>query len=525
MIRGKMKLRALSVLTILFFVASTFGAYAQQVPAAAPTTSSQVSNVVGMLGAASPEIQMLTSNLGNMEGALKQIEQISSPLYNKIVPSNMEAMSIGERVKAIIGNTKDVVQTGVQSYKGKVADWNQANGITPNTSFEEELGVGLNQLGVEAGKMPMDGKGNALVEKLKIVVNAIKAKMQQIIAVIKAKVIALAQKFGLKKKTDSATEEKGPVKEDEGIQPSMEADVQYADNFSGKLSKGVAEGTKNAKQSLKNSFSFSNLAVTTGVAVGTNLALQVIKGEKPSFGKAARAVASLEFAGSVVGGALGSAGGQFCSTLVRTFMPGPIGAMIGAFVPVVTGSFGAQMGTHMASGAKAGDFSVSRAWQMVDKVDLVGSSIGSTIGMALGAPIPIIGPIIGGILGGVIGSKIAKWAWPFIKGTRDVGSILRPGQSTGTVPNSRGGEISIGAGANPTPVMPNTPRGVTSVSSEVVPAASSDGSLANAERKYYEAYLQYNRLVEQGKYDDAKKIYGDLKTYSDQYNTLKNQTK
>jgi len=32
--------------------------------------------------------------------------------------------------------------------------------------------------------------------------------------------------------------------------------VQYADSFSGKLSKGVHEGTQKAKASLKNSFSF-----------------------------------------------------------------------------------------------------------------------------------------------------------------------------------------------------------------------------------------------------------------------------
>jgi hypothetical protein len=522
MFKGKLKIRLFSLFTCLVFIGSTFGAYAQDIPPMISPQSTS-SSLPSSLLSASPELQMLGSNLNSIESALRQIEDVATPIYNKIAPSNMEAMSVAERVKAIVGNTKTAVQGGVQSYKGQVNDWNQAHGITPNTSFEEELGVGLKQLGVETSKMPLGGSGNALVDKLKTIISSIKDKLQSIIAMIKAKITALAQKIGLMKKDSAADDSaKEPKKDAEGeMAQAPNADVQYSDTFSGKLQKGVTEGAKSAKASLKNSFSFTNLAITTGVAVGTNLAIQIVKGEKPSFGKAAKAVASVEFAGSVVGGALGAAGGQFLGTLTKTFMPGPIGSLVGAFVPVLTGSLGAQMGSAIAGDAKQGRFSLVNAWKQVDKVDLLGSSIGSTIGMALGAPIPIIGPIIGGIVGGVIGSKVAKWIQGMFKGTVTLRGILQPGSNLpSNIP--QGGEVSIGnfsqPSANPNP---DIPRGVTGVSSEI----SVSPDVKAAEQKYYETYLQYNRLVEQGKYDEAKTVYTDLKAYSDQYNALKNQNK
>jgi len=517
MFRTKARIRIVSLFTVLMFVASTFGAYAQQgtmvqqIPAGTKVDLSSLANNV-------PEIGMLKTNLGTIEAALKQIETTATPLYNKVAPSNMEAMSIGERIKAILGNTKSMVNDGMSTYKGQVNDWYAQRGLPADPSFEQQLGVGLNELGVQAGQMPMNGKGDAIVAKLKTIVDAIKTKMQTIINAIRARIVALAQKVGLMKK-----DEKGPAKEKTGsIEP--QADVQYADTFSGKLQKGVAEGKQNAKQSLKSSFSFTNLAVTTTVAVGTNLALQMIKGEKPSFGKAAKAVASLEFAGSVVGSAIGAAGGQFTASIVRSFLPGPVGCLVGAVIPVMMGSAAGQIGSSLAGDIKNRQFDLGKAIKSIDPVDLIGSSIGSTIGMALLAPIPIVGPIIGGIVGGVVGSKVAKWVQGIFKGNKI--SIFNRGRNFTPSSNSNSGSgsgITFGSGQS-LGIFTGGQAG-----NGMIPTGNAEtpvsGNLQTVEKKYYETYLNYNRLVEAGKYDEAKKVYEDLKVYSDQYNTLKNQAK
>lgn len=519
MFKAKRNLRLTSLFTALFFLASTFGAYAQ----APVTTTSQVPSVtIPAALAAHPEVQVLTSNLQNVEHQLRQIEQVSIPLYNKIAPSNMEAMSISQRIKAILGNTKDLVKTGLNSYKGKVNDYNQAKGITPDTSFEAELGIGLNELGAQSGQLPLDGKGNVAVSKLKQIIEAIKTRMGDIIRVIRAKIASVAVKVGLMKQEDAAKfqkgkDSKGVSKETEGYIAPEAGAPQMADTFSAKLSKGVADGAQNAKASLKSSFSFTNLALTTGVSVGTNLALQYINGKKPSLGDAARSVATVEFAGSVVGSALGAAGGQFLGTVVKSIMPGPIGALVGTFVPVLTGSFGAQVGSGVAGSLKERTFSLNlgQTLKNIDYVDLVGSSLGSTIGMMLGAPIPIIGPLVGGIVGGIVGSKIAKFAKEFFLR----GSVsLRSGKTI--VPENPGRGISIGNGGQNLGLNgPVTwPGNMAPVNSQEVQVS---GELGTVERKYYETYLDYNRLVEQGKTEEAKKKFEEVKMYSDQYNALK----
>lgn len=506
---------------------SVFGAYAQDV--VSQTQPAQVTinlpDLSALLGTC-PEINGLQTNLGTIENSLKQIEQTAKPLYDAVAPTNMEAMSISERIKAIVGNTKSLVNNGVQSYQGQVAEWNAAHGITADSTFETELSVGLNEVGIQASSLPLNGKGDVVVSKLKSIIEAIKTKLQTIINVIKAKIVALAQKVGLMKETDE-----GKSSSKDAAQVSNQS-VQQADTFSAKLSKGVSEGTENAKQSLKSSFSLSNLAVTTAVAVGTNLALQKIKGEKLSIGTAVKTVASLEFAGSVVGSALGAAGGQFCSTLVKTFIPGPIGCLVGAVIPVMMSSAAGQVGSSLAGDAKQGQFDIVGAIKKVDKVDLLGSSIGSTIGMALGAPIPIIGPIIGGILGGIIGSKVANYifrgknitlpsiknwnplgqSWQVATGTSSTGGI-----SVGTVGSGGGQSLGVYTGGqiNNGGLIPVADQSSAQVA----------GDIQTIEKKYYETYLKYNKLVEAGKYDEAKKVYSDLKVYSDQYNAMKSQSK
>lgn len=509
-----MRLRMISLFTLLMFAFSTFGAYAQTAAQTTPNLASILANT--------PEVQGLNMNLNNIQNSLAQIEQIAAPLYNKIVPTNMDAMSIGERIKAIVGNVQTQGQTGLQSYQNQVKDWNISRGIPADPSFEQELGAGLRELGAQAGQMPLNGKGNAIVDKLKGIVNMIKEKLQAIIAVIRAKVTALAQRIGIMKKKDTTDEKKKGDEDMVAAEP--EAGVQNADTFGAKLSKGVSDGVQNAKTSLKNSFSFTNLAMTTTVTVGTNLALQMIKGEKPSFSKAAKAVASLEFAGSVVGSAIGAAGGQFTATLVKTFLPGPVGCLVGSVIPVMFGSLVGQMGSNVASGFKKGGVagvSIAQAWKAVDKVDLIGSSIGSTIGMMLGAPIPIIGPIIGGILGGVVGAKIAKFVTSFIGGKKNLSTIFQGSTNINPyAPTTTGSSASYGGqslGMNGGGQLGNGMTPTNDVG-QIVPTS---GDVNQLEQKYYEKYIQYNQLVEKGQTQDAQKAMTELKAYTEAINAAK----
>ena len=49
--------------------------------------------------------------------------------------------------------------------------------------------------------------------------------------------------------------------------------------------------------------------------------------------------------------------------------------------------------------------------------------------------------------------------------------------------------------------------------------------LAEVEKRYYDTYLQYNRMVEANDQEGAKKVFEQLKVYSDEYNSLKKAVK
>lgn len=524
-------LRRLSLLTVVMFVLSTFGAYAQNPEVTIPVANSQPVDI-SILNNVLPELNSLQSNLRTAQSTLVSLEKISTPLYDKIAPTNMQAMSIGERLKAILGNAKSLLGSTLNT-SGSQAKAALAAGASPaSLSYDQQLAYGVEQLGVQASKIQSNGKFAPALDKIKAILATVKNAMQNIITAIRAKIFAVGQKVGLIGK--DKVFENGKVKDLEGsgekgsgdkIMLDASSGVQYADTFSGKLAKGVNEGTQAAKTSLKNSFSFSNLAITTTVAVGTNLAIDMIHGNKPSFSKAVKSVASLEFAGNVVGSALGAAGGQFASTLVKTFVPGPVGALVGSVIPIMFASASGQMGSNLISGIKNGEFSVAKAFKAIDKVDLVGSSVGSAIGMALGAPIPVVGPIIGGIVGGFLGSKVAKLISSFVKG-RKITSIFGRGSEVAEKTTSNAGfPVTIGSvaggGSGTGPVV----MGSMAADSAPVSVAASAGRLAEVEKKYYDTYLQYNRMVEANDQDGAKKVFEELKKYSDEYTALKKQLK
>ncbi|MFZ2960371.1 MAG: hypothetical protein WA705_26105 [Candidatus Ozemobacteraceae bacterium] len=296
--------------------------------------------------------------------------------------------------------------------------------------------------------------------------------------------------------------------------------------------------------------SLTGIVTAAGAAVGTKIAIQMINGQPLSLtgiSNAVRSTATVQFAGTLAGSAVGAAGGQVAAGLVRSFLPGPIGAIAGAFLPVLGATAGASMGGEMGNELRSGQFTPIQAWQKIDKVDLVGSAVGSTVGMMLGAPVPIIGPIIGGMIGGFIGSKVAKFVangWKgnlslngfFSNGTNINSSIpfssiptSGSGQTLGM--NNGGGQLTggltptndVGAAVTTTNEIPVTGTANSVTSAPAGQSAPVSGDLTAVERKYYDTYLNYNRLLEQGKSAEAQKVAGELQVVAEQYNALKAQ--
>lgn len=200
------------------------------------------------------------------------------------------------------------------------------------------------------------------------------------------------------------------------IDTAIDGQRQFSDNLAAeyrsiKLSETLARargalgtGVTQAADSIKQSFSVKNVAVTAGTSIAVNLASQIMSGEKPSLQTAFRSVASLQFVGNVVGSSLGAAAGHVFAPLISTFVPIPVvGTLAGALIPTMTGMFGGSFGGNLGAG-----MSFKNALKALDPVAITGQAVGSTIGSMLGSmiPIPFVGTMIGGIVGGIVGEKI-----------------------------------------------------------------------------------------------------------------------
>lgn len=539
------QLKRMSAVTVLTFVFSLFAGYAAPVSGAIlslPTTSNTpdssatrvtISADLSGLSAAIPQLTSLNSTLRTAEAAAATLENVATPIYNKVVPTNMDTMGLAERCKAIINNARsvlsDTLKSSTNSANQKVA---QGASVVTGLEYDEKIAYGIQELGKQAEKLDNLANNTPSIAKLKAILASTKETLSKVVTNVRAKIFKVGQKVGLI--DENKVFEDGKVKDaSESSSGGKIAAAGYAKSgsktsFVDKLSSGVKDGVANAKTSLKNSFSVQNLAITTAVSVGTSLAVDCINGETPSLKKAVKQVASLEFAGNIVGSALGAAGGQVVSSVVKAFVPGIAGQLIGSVVPVMFSSAGGQLSSNLITGLKNGKFSVSDAFKAIDKADLVGSSIGSTIGMTLGAmiPVPVVGSILGGIVGGFVGSKVAKWVTGLFgknKNNKTVANGMETAidYKTGlTIGNgiAEGSELPVACGPSISASM-DTTAGNVSGDANVLKA------LKEVENNYYQAYLEYNSLLASNNIEAAKEVFKKLKTYSDQYSALRKAIK
>lgn len=571
-------LRRYSFITVLFFVLSMFGSYATTAQAAVNISLDGTASL-NALSSILPQVSELQSKIQTTQSTIKSLEAVCEPIHDAILPTDMEAMSIAERVKAILNNAKNVLKDTANNSSVSASEKIAQGASLSSLSTDEKIAYGVNQLGAQAAKIPVSGKAKIIIQSLKEVLTKVKGTLGNVVTNVREKIFNLGQRAGLidenKIFEDGKVIDKSESKYPNGKKPASQSSKTTAQaaaqtsqsgqkqSFTAKLSQGVSNGIDAAKASLKNSFSVQNLAMTTTIAVGTNLAIDVLNGEKPSLKKAVKQVASLEFAANVAGSAVGAAGGQFVSTLVKTFVPGIAGQLIGSVIPVMFSSASGQLASNLVSGIKNGEFSVSKAFEKIDKASLVGSSIGSTVGSMLGSliPIPVVGSVVGGVVGGFIGSKIAKWvAGKFTKNKGSSDSTAKGAASATTTAagaavsasSSVADSITVGSTAGnisysiEDPVLPteeqlNSTNGsyANTVSSDIntsVPSTSSSSSssssvstakserqiaLEQAKEKYYNAYLLYNRQVQSNDQAGAKATFELLKQYSDEYYQIK----
>ena len=309
------QLRRMSLITVLAFVFSMFAGYSAPVSAAilslptnstSSTTTVTVSADLSGLSEVFPQLNSLNSTLRTAETTARTLETVATPVYNQIVPTNMDTMGLAERCKAIINNAKnvlsDTLKSSTASANDKVA---QGASIISDLSYDEKIAYGIQELGEQATKLDNLANNTPTLAKIKAILASTKETLSKVVTNVRGKIFKIGQKVGLI--DENKVFEDGKVKDASEAtgsgskEASQFAEAGYAKSgakvsFADKLSSGLKEGVANAKESIKNSFSVKNVAITAAVSVGTSLAVDCINGEKPSIKKAVKQVASLEFA-------------------------------------------------------------------------------------------------------------------------------------------------------------------------------------------------------------------------------------
>ena len=294
----------------------------------------------------------------------------------------------------------------------------------------------------------------------------------------------------------------------------------------------AGQGVQNVKDSLKSGFSAKNLLVTAGITVGVDLAKQIMTGEKPSFRKAIKTVASAEFAGSVVGSVTGAAAGSFFTPFL-TAIP-VVGGVLSALAPTLGSIVGGSVGAYLAGDLKNGRFSLKAAFKAIDWVGVAGQTVGSTLGAMLGSMVfPPIGTIVGGMVGGYLGNWAAhKIAGLFGKGRQPTTGFGSPAFPVGTNPydasQAIGSSVSMGATAGGSEIAVSGDQAAPVDSNAQIPIAGSlepIGTYASevqlAYAKYQELYKLYNELLAQGRQEDAMKVASEMNKAKSEYDTLR----
>ncbi len=320
---------------------------------------------------------------------------------------------------------------------------------------------------------------------------------------------------------DRAVGSRGEVAASAGY--SSETDKQFrAAKLSETLLRGkkaLGVGLERAADSIKQSFSVKNVAITAGTTIAMNLANQIFTGEKVSLKKAFQSVASMQFVGNVVGSSVGAATGHVIAPLIQTFVPIPIvGAIAGSLLPTLTSIIGGQVGSSLGAGA-----SFKAALKALDPVAIAGQAVGSTLGAMLGSmiPIPYVGTMLGGMIGGILGEKlftgIAKLFGRDRKGEPAAQSttVAMPvGQSFAGYVQAADQGVTIG---NPTGGTDDPSALRIPASIDCVPVSQMIPQTRALKEKYESLYSAYVQALGAGNQTQARQILKEYLAIRDRY--------
>ena len=285
------------------------------------------------------------------------------------------------------------------------------------------------------------------------------------------------------------------------------------------------QGVQNVKDSLKSGFSAKNILMTAGITVATDVATQIMRGEKPSLKKALKTVCCAEFAGSVVGSVTGAAAGSFFTPFLSAIPV--VGGVLSALAPTFGSVVGSSVGAYLAGDLKNGRFSIKNALKSIDWAGVVGQTIGSTAGAALGSCLGPVGTIIGGIVGGFVGNWAAQKLKSWFGGKDNYGSIGMPVGTT-TMGSVVASDVTIGSTVGNTvateiPVAMSSEVNVdgAAISSNADTMGTYSSEVQLAEAKYQELYKLYNDLLSQGRQEDALKVAQEMNVAKSNYESLK----
>ncbi|MFZ2957659.1 MAG: hypothetical protein WA705_12275 [Candidatus Ozemobacteraceae bacterium] len=171
----------------------------------------------------------------------------------------------------------------------------------------------------------------------------------------------------------------------------------------------VSSGLQNAQGVIKSQFSPQGMATTVAVTAGTELIRQAATGNDIDVGKAAKTLTTPEFAGSVLGSAVGAAAGAGVTPLLRGIPY--VGGAAAALAPVIGGVSGSTLGGLTAGNIRDGSSLTGALNDGLKKVDwgsVVGQSVGSVVGTVLGSSFGPVGTVLGGIVGSYLGDLTVK---------------------------------------------------------------------------------------------------------------------
>ncbi|MFC1746382.1 hypothetical protein ACFL35_20485 [Candidatus Riflebacteria bacterium] len=359
---------------------------------------------------------LLSSRVNILDNRLEHLENVSQPIIRELEKGN------------VFENMVDRNKAFLEQFLSDSEAWESAHGIE-NAGDELAYLTGNKELVENAGRVGGNffSTFKALLNRLKglrfdgnqkaqIEMKAIADQAHKKLATGNGNNLNSVQKE-VKSKVDTWSKRNNPSQKDsryvKKVVSGMEQSAATAANqpLNVRLNSALKNAGQASRRSLTTRLTIPHLAMIVSISMVSQMVTSLIKTGKFDFRGAIKMITSAEFGASIIGTTAGAAAGHFVGCFSRVMIPGLVGNLLGAILPVLGASFTGQMAAGIMGNIKVDKKAlIKQAFKRIDKAHLVGSSIGSTFGAILGSmiPIPFVGTLAGSVIGGIIGGKVAK---------------------------------------------------------------------------------------------------------------------